>query len=171
MMVMMTVVGLGRSRTVLSRHSSRKLMVMVMVVMLVVAHKWTEWFFHQLMLQCVCRCRRQCHRRRQRRRHRSVDVVLRLKLAVFAAGSAVKIRRPRSGCGRGRRVLISVGNGRDVWQSAVGVCAGRGRLQHSGRERRIRVNRVRPRHSDPLPFVLHSSILKPYLKRIIYLLL
>jgi len=167
--LMVAVVGrLGRrsvggrghgSRVRRGRCRRRELMVMVMVGM--VAHERPERFLHHLLKRLRGRCR-------GRRRHRT-HVVLMLELAVLCTATAsasgtVKVRwtggRGRSRC----RVLIGVGDGRNVGQRAVGVRTGRGRLQDGGRKRRVSVHGVRPRHCDPLPFVLHPPVLKPHLK-------
>lgn len=181
MVVMVTDVGIcrGAVRGRCGRRSHRVRHELVVIVVMVkvwvgvmaaaAASERPERFLHHLLQ------RLRGLRRRKRRRH-GAHIVLRLKLAVLAASAnrgtasaaataaAVKVRRA-SGRGRGgRRVLVSVGDGRDVGQGAVCVRAGRGRLQYRGRKRGVRVHGVRPRHRDPLPFVLHPSVLEPHLK-------
>lgn len=162
--VMVSVVGRlcrrsvgGRGHGSRVRRRRRELMVMVMMV----AHERPERFLHHLLKRLGGRCR-------GRRRYRT-HVVLMLKLAVLCTATAtaagtVKVRWTGGrSCGR-CRVLISVGDGRNVGQRAVGVRAGRGRLQYGGRKRRVSVHGVRPSHCDPLPFVLHPPVLEPHLK-------
>lgn len=45
------------------------------------------------------------------------------------------------------------------WRQTCRRCS-----QQGGRQRRVRVHRVRPRHRHPLPFVLHAAILEPDLQ-------
>jgi len=158
--VMVTVAGFRRGSVGDCGHGSgigRELMVMVMVMMM--AHKWPERFLHHLLKRLGRRCRWW--------RWNRTDVVLRLELTVLTTATtsmAMEVRRPSGRGRRCRRVLVGIGNGRYVGQRAVGVRAGRGSLQHRGRKRRVRVHGIRPRHGDPLSFVLHPPVLKPHLK-------